>query len=261
MKLRNRSMVILLFLAAVAIAPASADSDHPLPVGKTQEGSATYEEPADYWTQVESAGILTVVVRANDPAGETDLVLYIADEDGQALADGRTDQDLGGNRGAEQIAVTLAGPGTYLVFVQSRRSEPGTFRIAASWLAFAELAGKEDPDGRPSKATPLAIGSAGEDKVAPREGDPWDWFSVRAEAAGTLTVVTKGEGDLELQAFEEGKYLEPATASDQDKDGVQGNESVTLSVKAGQTVFVRVKTKFANADPASYRITAGIIPD
>lgn len=261
MNLRIRWTIVLFLLTAAGTLPARADSDHPLPVGKAEEGTATYEEAADYWTQVESAGILTVVVRANDPAGETDLVLYVADEDGQALADGRTDQDLGGNRGAEQIAVTLPVAGTYLVFVQSRRTEPGPFRIAASWLPFAELAGKEDPDGRPSKATPLAIGSAAEDQVAPRDGDPWDWYSVRAEAAGTLTVVTKGASDLELQAFEEGQYLEPATASDQDKDGVQGNESVTLSVKAGQMVFMRVKTKFDNADPASYRITAGLIPD
>ncbi|MCH1932971.1 pre-peptidase C-terminal domain-containing protein, partial [Shewanella sp. A25] len=70
---------------------------------------------ASYEFRAESAGILTVVIRATD---EIDLVLAVTDADGQNLPEGRSDRDLGGDSGAEQFAVTLPRAGTYYVKVE-----------------------------------------------------------------------------------------------------------------------------------------------
>ena len=71
---------------------------------------------------------------------------------------------------------------------------------------------------------------------------------------------SEGEGDLALEVFREGEYGEPVEASDQDMDGMMGNESVTLDVAAGDVLYLRVLIRFGGVDTIPYRVTSGLIP-
>ena len=63
-----------------------------------------------------------------------------------------------------------------------------------------------------------------------------------------------------LEAFEAGSYTEAVERSDQDLQGVSGNEALTLIVETGQKVFFKV---FAWSEGAqiAYRLQLGFMPD
>lgn len=229
-----------------------------LPVGLTAMGTTSTNAVASFEFQATSAGILTAAVRS---ASETDLVLLVTDADGQVLPEGRSDQDLGGNAGAEQLVITLPHAGTYFVRVEPFGSGLGEFHIGASWLAFAQLEQPRDADGSPTSAGTLMVGEPLSDMIDGSTGDFWDWFSVRLEQGGLLTVATRAEeGDLILEAFNQGEYGEAMERSDQDLQGVAGNEAITITVTPGQTVYFKVSA-FSAGTVISYRLTAGLIPD
>jgi hypothetical protein len=228
-----------------------------LPMGQAAQGS-TKSEGASYAFKADAAGVLTVAIRGE---GEADLVLLVTDEDGQTVQNGRSDQDLGGKRGAEQLAVTIPYPGDYIVRVDLSGGDGAKFAIGASWLALPQAARQPDPDGRPRSANALDVGKAVSDTVDAASGDLWDWYAVQIQAPGTLTVLTKApEGDLVLEAFHDGNFREPAERSDQDMQEVKGNESISMHVEAGQTIFFRVSSLFSGG-PIPYKITSGLIPD
>ena len=231
-----------------------------LPLGQISNGMTTTGAVASYEFRAESAGILTVVIRASD---ETDLVLAVTDRDGQNLPEGRSDQDLGGDSGAEQFAVTLPRAGTYYVRVEPFGSGTASFRIGASWLGFPELEQPADPDGAPSTAKTIAIGQDPvNDILDPSSGDHWDWFAIRADRAGMLTVATRApDGDLVLEAFNDGEYNEAVERSDQDLQEVNGNEALTLSVTPGQILYFKVSTFGSASSAIAYRLSLGFIPD
>lgn len=231
-----------------------------LPMGSTAPGLLSFGEPATFTFEATAPGFLSVVVRAE--AGE-DLAINILDAESQSLPDGRADIDLGGDVGAEQLVVTLPYAGRYSVLVESLSGEPASFQIGGSFLASPLAAGAEDPDGRPSGARELAVGGSFEDTIAPGEGDRWDWYRIPVTQDGVLTVLTRtpGEsGDLRLELFDEGSYQNPADVSDQDMDGVLGNESITVDVTAGQVLYVRVLPSFGGTGSVAYRVACGIIP-
>ena len=92
-------------------------------------------------------------------------------------------------------------------------------------------------------------------------GDYWDWYVLTAKRSGTLTVLTRAEeGDLVLEAFTDGEYTEPMESSDQDLQGVSGNEALTLSVMEGETVYFKVRA-FSEGSSIQYRLQVGFIPD
>ncbi len=231
----------------------------PMPIDSTTLGTTSTGAVASYEFNAPSAGILTVAVRATS---ETDLVLLVTDADGQALPDGRSDQDLGGDSGAEQLAITLPRAGKYSVRVRPFSSGLGEFRIGASWLEFPELERPADPDGSPRTASPLAVGGAVDDAIDPSAGDHWDWFSIQIGQSGQLRVATQApEGDLVLESFDEGEFAEPAERSDQDLQEVSGNEAIVLFVTAGQTLYFKVSAFSSTGGAIAYRLTAGLIPD
>ena len=86
---------------------------------------------------------------------------------------------------------------------------------------------------------------------------------MKANQAGTLVVVTRrvGEGDtdLVLEAFLDGDFAQPAQRSDQDMQGNNANESVTLNVNAGQAVHIKVSANFSNAN-TRYRLSSNLVP-
>ncbi len=243
----------------LALGSTGALAAQALPIGSTTLGTTSTGAVASFSFNAPSAGILTVAVRATS---ETDLVLLVTDADGQALPDGRSDQDLGGDSGAEQLTITLPRAGKYTVRVRPYSSGLGEFRIGASWLEFPELEQPADPDGSPGTASPLTVGEGINDTIDPSAGDYWDWFSIQIVQSGQLTVATRAEeGDLVLESFDEGEFAEAAARSDQDLQEVTGNEAIVLFVTAGQTLYFKVSALSATGAAIAYRLTAGLIPD
>ena len=245
--------------ALLTVGTAGTLGAQALPLGSTAEGTTSTEAVSVFEFRASSAGILTVAVRGT---GQTDLVLQVTDGDGQPLPDGDSDQDLGGNSGAEQLALTIPREGVYFVRVRPFSSGMGQFRIGASWLEFPELEQPRDPDGSPSSANSFRVGERAEGSIDAAIGDHWDWYSIRIEQTGLLTVATRStEGDLVLEAFNEGSFGEAAERSDQDLQEVSGNEAITLSVTQGQTLYFKVSAFASSGGAISYRLTAGLIPD
>jgi hypothetical protein len=192
----------------------------------------------------------------------SDLVLLVTDAHGQTLRDGRSDQDLGGDSGAEQFAVTVPRAGAYRVVVETFGGGEAHFRLGVSWLPYPELELPPDPDGSPDSAVRIRVGqSAHEDSIDAASGDYFDWFVLTTEEAGTLTVTTRTEsGDLVLEAYEGGEFGAPTERSDQDLQEQGGNEALTLVVQAGQEIFFKVSA-FSDGDLIGYRLQVGFIPN
>lgn len=244
-----------LFLAGPSQLDAQVDAV--LTAGKTVEGSTSGEGIASYRFRAESAGVLTIVVRSMDG---TDLVLMVADADGQPLPNGRSDQDLGGDAGAEQFAVTLQRAGEYRIGVETFGASQAAYRIGVSWLPFPELAMPPDPDGSPSSAVQVQVGQDTRvDALDGAKGDYWDWFLLKVEKAGTLTVATRADdGDLILEAYAPGDFGQALERSDQDLQGSGGNEALTLLVEAGEELYFKVSA-FSEGAAIPYRMQIGFI--
>jgi len=247
----------VLWMQAVATPDLHAQR---LPIGSVTGGTTSSGNTASFQFRAETAGILTVAVRSTD---ETDLVLVVTDADGQVLPEGRSDQDLDGDSGAEQFAVTLPRPAVYYVRVEPFSSGLASFRIGASWLGFPDLEQPGDVDGTPSTARSITIQQDPiMDRLDPTSGDHWDWYALRADRAGMLTVATRAaDGDLVLEAFNEGEFGDSVERSDQDLQGTSGNEALTLFVSPGQTLYFKVSMYGSPDSPISYRLSVGFMPD
>ncbi len=244
-----------LLLVPWCIQTASAQQ---LELGRIISASLSGSEGTSFQFDAKSAGILTVVARSTD---QTDILLAVTDTDGQQLPNGRSDQDIGGNTGAEQFAITIPRSGSYRVIVESLGGASASFKIGASWLSFPDLEVPADPDGSPSTAVVLKLDQQAVDGALDgTAGDYWDWYVLTSDRAGTLTVATRAdEGDLILQAFQEGEYNEALEHSDQDLQGVAGNEALTLVVEPGQKFYFKVSA-FSEGASVAYRLQVGLMP-
>jgi hypothetical protein len=227
--------------------------------GKLTEGIVGSTGGASFRFEAASAGVLTVAARSKD---ESDIFLIVTDADGQSLPNGRSDQDLGGNSGAEQFAVTLPRAGEYLVRVENFGGKEIPFKLGVSWLPFPDLGVPTDPDGSPRNAVPIRVGQdTREDSLNGVAGDHWDWFVLKVEKGGTLTVATRAdEGDLILEAYSPDKFGEAMERSDQDLQGRGGNEALTLVVHPGDVLFFRVSA-FSEGSTIPYKLQVGLIPN
>jgi hypothetical protein len=226
--------------------------------GKVMEGSTGWEGGVAYAFEASEAGVLTVVVRA---AEGNDVYLLVSDADGQPLPNGRSDQDLAGDAGAEQFAVNVPRAGSYRVGVEAYDGTDITFKIGVSWLPFPDLAVPADPDGTPGSAKAISIGQdTWTDALDGPSGDFWDWYVLKADKAGTLTVATRADdGDLILEAFSAGEFVEALERSDQDLQGNGGNEAITLVVEVGDEFYFKVSA-FSEGASIPYRLQVGFIP-
>jgi len=262
------SVVAIAVLIFISCAPAPAQPEEALQpktpthaqqalqLNQITPGNAGDDAPAVFTFYAETPGVLTVVVRGN---GDTDLQLAVADVVGQTLPDGQIDQDHGGDSGAEQAAVVIRGAGEYQVRVSTWFGS-GSFDLIASWISYPALGGPADPDGMPTAAAVLVPGTPIDDSIDPSSGDAWDWFKVTTDSAGVITVITEApDGDLALEVFGDGDFAEAINRSDQDMQGVAGNESITVQAAAGQTYYFRVSPVFSSGDVMIYRIRVGIM--
>ncbi|MEZ5320047.1 MAG: PPC domain-containing protein [Vicinamibacterales bacterium] len=249
-------VLVLPAAALLLLVSRPADAQTALPMGAPQNGTASGQTPAVYTFTAKTAGVLSVAVQGTD-----DLQLVLRDGDGQQVRDGVSDRDLYGSPGTELLSTTLTEAGTYKVSVELLGGGQSTFKIAASFLSFPAFERPADPDKRPSNATALEIGKTHEDTLDSDQGDAWDWFVFKVTEAGTLALITRVDGDdtdLMLEAYIDGDFSRPVDSSDQDQQGNAGNESVTIAVKAGQTVHVKVAGAFSSVKGA-YRLQSSLI--
>jgi hypothetical protein len=243
---------------AIVVSSNAALAQTALPLGAQTTGKAADDKPAVYQLVAKTAGVVTVAVQ-----GSGDLVLVVADEDGQPLQDGTSDRDLNGSSGTEQLAVTVTEPGTYQVIVRLQGGgAESTFQIAGAWLPFPAFArASADPDRRPGQARALKVGQPYEDGLDRNKGDAWDWYVFKMPSAGTFVVVTRQVGsdalDVVLEAFLKGVYSKAEEESDQDMQGNSAQESVSINVAAGDTVHIRVSSFGGQA--GKYRISSNIV--
>lgn len=246
-------------LVLALAAPAVAQSPAPLPMAAPAQATVTDSGPAEFRVVAKTAGVLSVAVQ-----GTGDLALQLVDDDGQVLPDGSTDRDLAGNEGMELLSTTVTEPGNYRVRVRLQGGgDKSTFTIAGSFLTFPAFQRPGDPDRRPGAARAIAVGKPLEDSLDAANGDSWDWYVLKAVEEGTLTVVTRQVGngdapDLVLEVYTSGNFGQSQDRSDQDLQGNSASESVTVQVKAGESVHVRVSGNFSNA--AKYRLSSSLAP-
>lgn len=258
------SLATLLLLAGLAtLSPAALEAQAPaaLPTGAVANGALGMRgEAAKYRYAATGAGILTVAVN-----GVADLVLSIMDEDGQVLPDGRADRDLRGVMGAEMLAVVLPRRGSYLVEIGANSAGGAVpFTISAAFAPMPAFERAEDADGRPGNARVLEPGMGHEDALNLDDGDASDWYTLRAASAMTVFVMTRmpegASGDLVLEAFIGGVFTEPTVRSDQDLQGNTGNETVSVDLKAGEVLHVRVSAHGERGSAMPYRISVTRAP-
>ncbi|MGE0703717.1 MAG: hypothetical protein AB7F99_05820 [Vicinamibacterales bacterium] len=242
----------------VLLFAASAAAQTPLPA-KPAQGRTPADGAAEYVVAAKTAGILTVATN-----GDEDLILQVTDQDGQAIEDGRSDQDLNGSSGNELVSVVLPEPGSYRVRVTAYDDDPVTFEIVGSFLSMPAFESvNSDPDRRPGQARAVEVGRANEDSVDSEDGDNWDWFVLKPAEAGSLVILTRrapngGDADLRLEVFLDGNYAEPAESSDNDLQNDNANESVTINVAAGQPVHVKVS--MFSSGSTRYQLSSSLVP-
>lgn len=251
-------------LAGLSLIPLLAlplAAQTPLPIGSKATGTATSDAPAAFTYTPPGPGILTIVVRGSD-----DLTINVVDVDGQPLPGGTADNDNNGSLGLEYLALEVSRAETIRVQVTllSEADGGGGFTISAAFLPEDGFAKPADPDRRPSLGRTLSVGTASEESINPDDGDLWDWFVIRATEAMTVTVMTRMtegvEGDLTLSAFTNGNFEEHVAHSDQDMQGHTGNESVTVTLKAGDTLHLKVASLSESGGASPYRISVGRVP-
>lgn len=68
------------------------------------------------------------------------------------------------------------------------------------------------------------------------------------------------DGDLALEVYLDGDFTTPAASSDQDLQGNLGNESVTVEVRAGQPMHIKVRSFHSSGAAIPYRISVTRVP-
>lgn len=254
---RLASIFCLAVMTVCTTSLSARQAGSALPIGKTESGQASDKAPANYQFKAASAGVLTVMV-----VGDGDVELVVTDEDGQAVQDGTSDDDLFGSTGTEKVTAVLTEPGAYRVQVRTVDGGSSKFQIGASWISMPALARPSDPDRRPGQARALDVGKTHEDSIDTTKGDPWDWFVFTPAQAGTLAIVlrpiSKESFDLTLETYTGDDFSKPTASSDQDLQGHAASESISIDVPAGQKVYVKVYAGFGSAT-GKYRLSSSLI--
>lgn len=227
-----------------------------LPFGQVVSAQTSSEAPATFMFNAETAGFLTVVVRGD---GQADLRIQVTDEVGFPLPGGMSDLDISGDLSAEQLTVVVPRAGTYHVYVQSLY-DSATLDVGSTWIAYPGVATEPDPDGHPNSAVALVPGTPIENSVDGTAGDSMDWYAVTSDAGGMVTVIVEAPvGDLALEVYKEGEFQQYLDVSDQDMQGVAGNESLTSPIEPGQTLLFKVRPLFDGEGLIAYKIRAGVM--
>ncbi|MFT6146275.1 MAG: hypothetical protein ACJAZO_004967 [Myxococcota bacterium] len=224
----------------------------PLPLGQAVVSDIA-EGPRSFTIDITEPGILSVAVRAHD---ELDLVIDVLDEDGQPVQNGHADDDIGDDRGAEQLASSLPWVGTYTVRVSElRKLGGGSFHLSASFAPMPSVALPDLPYRRPSRALVVARQQTESATLNSNEDATFHWLRVDPDVNGTLVVsLTADHGDLVLEQFLESDFTEPTEVSDQDREGRLANEQLSVKGKVGTPLWFRVRDR-DDAGELTYKVT------
>lgn len=248
-----RLAILFVLLGCAASVLAAPFQSSPLPMGTPADATLGADGTAAFDFQADAAGLLSVSVYTS---GDTDLYLTFTDAYGQSLAN--SDSDLGRHMGSEVLSAAVRTPGMYRVVVHSRGGGAG-FRIVGAWLPTPGMELPADPDGNPGDATQLTVGTPHSDSIDPDSADGWDWFSVTIPDGGLVGVIVEApDGDLALELYRDGQFGQAADRSDQDLEGVSGNEAITARAKAGETLYFKVLPVFGS-QAIDYTIRAGVM--
>lgn len=253
-----RPFVWSVVIALALTAPTAAQTRRSLPMGTAATATVTVDAPTEFSLPATSAGALSVAVQ-----GDGDLSIQLLDEDGQVLPDATADRDLSGNEGTELLSTIISQTGDYRVRVRLQGGSKSSFTVVGGFVPFAAFERPADSDRRPGAARVVAVGTAVEDSLDPSKGDVWDWYVLKPTVSGTLTVVTRPVGggeppDLVLEIYTDGTFDDAKDRSDQDLQENTANESVTVDVKAGDAVHVRVSGHITTAE--KYRLSSSLAP-
>jgi hypothetical protein len=251
----------LMVVAVMSLAVGSLQAQAALPIGSSASGTTSEDQPASFSFTPPGPGVLTVVVSGGD-----DLVIQVVDQDGQPLPNGRADGDNNGSTGLEFLALPVGNNDPLIVRIEllSEDAGSGAFVISAAFVREDGFNRPSDPDRRPSLARTVSVGAAIEESLNPAEGDQWDWYTIRASEAMTVAIVTRmnasDEGDLIIEAFTDNDFTEAVARSDQDLQGHNGNESVTIDLKAGQVLHFKITALWESGGLTPYRLSVGRVP-
>lgn len=222
---------------ACCLVPLAALAE-PIDLGTPTQVMVPGQENKVFEVEVAEAGVLTVVTRG---AGG-DLVLTVTDTDSQPLPDGQTDMDAGGNLPDEQLVTILPFADTWLVSLHNMAEDASNVTLVVGFVPFPPVAREPDPNGRPTKATPLEVGKPVEDSLSTADFDIADWYAITPEEDGRLVIFTEGDDELDivLSVVAEDALDQPIAESDQDLEGSTSNEGLIVPVKAGRTYYLKV---------------------
>lgn len=242
-------------------APALADIS-PLPLDAITTTRLTGPH-VDHTFAATEPGILTVAVRMPMPAEMNDLYILVAPEAFAAQLDEIdmmsfgfepgpieiADDDRHGEWTSEQIAATIPAPGTYVVRIQADEPDDIVFRAQFMPFAPAARAPVELPDPvllRPDKP-----------RMADIEAGAAAVFELTAPEDGTLTVITRGAGDVSMSVtVSDHQDVRSRLTSDNDQDESGANESLAVDVKADQHVLIRLDAYSASRVVVLARLAA-----
>lgn len=223
---------------------AGAASAADLPLGERVEGRTSGDEPASFSFEVEGAGALAVVVRAND-----DVLISVLTDSDRPVADGRIDIDFQGDTGAEQGTIILNRAGAYVLRVEPFDAA-AEFVMIANWLPLAEVAA--GPTGSAADAVDLKLDETVEEQLGRNNVE--DWYRLVVPDDGLLLVATRARsGDLILDCYAADDPTVSLDRSDRDISGDLGREAILLDVRAGEVYYFVVT---AHDNEASYSVRA-----
>ncbi len=243
----SRLFIPVTVALSLLVAPLGAE---PLEFGKTIEIVIPGGEVKDFELNVEAAGMLTAVTRGSGG----DCVLAVCDSDNQPLPDGQADVDVAGNLSDEQLVSAIPYAETWRVRVRNNSEEVAKVQLVVGFVAFAPAQREPDPDGRPSRAVELEVGTVMTDRLSYPDYDLSDWLMVTAADNGRLIFFTEGDDalDLVLMVFTGEEFDQVIAHSDQDLESSTANEGLIVPVKAGQVYYLQVSCLAPSA--GSYRL-------
>jgi hypothetical protein len=256
----------LVSLAAALATPANpeARAPQPLPMPATVTGHATElvlnrlhastlgaSSRVAHQVTLREPGVLTVLVD-----GTGDLVLRVRNAEGEVICE--SDSDLDERLGREGASVRISMAGDYTVEIEEIAGEVSTFTLMASHTPFAPFHRDAPPPAPRIEAAPLAVNTTVIRTLTEAAADDAEYFVIVPERDGLLTIMTgvpsDAELDLMLEHFAGADFRSEALRSaDDDLGGVLAQEAMTIAVRAGVPVHLRVAVLDGTAG-ARYRL-------
>lgn len=236
-----KTLLSACILAMGLLAPLATEETQALDWDAITTVTVESEKPVLLSFTTESAGLLALATRSDE---DGDLQLRVLDAHRVALEDSRIDIDYEGNASNEQGAIVIPRAGQYFAVVEKRFGRGATTaQLGASWLAFPAMEQEDFAHSNPANAKALSPGEGHEGHISKESGQHWYWYSITSEGQGQVFLSTRAPvGDLLIEVYRDGQFIDPEAQVNNNEDGVRGNETANIRVNADETVYFRVRT-------------------